>query len=138
MVMARLFRESPVNAVWEGSGNVQCLDMLRAMHKSPASLEAFFKEINLAKGADRHLDKAIARLESEFTHLENIEYRARSIVGQMALAIQAATMFGYADTEMAGAFCASRLNSANRGWLYGVLPESVNCKEIIERATPVV
>ncbi|MGA9573629.1 MAG: acyl-CoA dehydrogenase family protein [Lysobacterales bacterium] len=136
LIMARLFRESPVNAIWEGSGNVQCLDMLRALHKSPASLEAFHKELSFAKGADRFLDQAITRINSEFARLDNVEYRARSIVGRMALAFQASTLFQYGDTGIAEAFCASRLNPENQGWVYGTLPENIDCKTIIERGTP--
>ena len=136
LIMARLFRESPVNAIWEGSGNVQCLDMLRAMHKQPASLEAFNRELKLVKGADRLLDQAITRIGGELTRQDNVEYRARAIVEQMALAFQAASLFQYGDTRVAEAFCAARLNPENQGWVYGTLPEGVDCKDIIERATP--
>jgi putative acyl-CoA dehydrogenase len=135
-IFARLFRESPVNAIWEGSGNVQCLDVLRALHKSPASLEAFIKELNFAKGADCFLDQAIGQIGKEFARMDKVEYRARSVVERMALAFQASTLFQYGDTGIAEAFCASRLDPENQGWVYGTLPESVNCKAVIARATP--
>ncbi|GAA5316839.1 MAG: acyl-CoA dehydrogenase family protein [Candidatus Pelagadaptatus aseana] len=137
-IFPRLFRESPVNAIWEGSGNVQCLDMLRALAKTPASFEAFMAELNRAKGAHDFLDRAIAKIGKEFTQKDNMEYRARGIVEQMALAVQASTLFQYGNTEIAEAFCAGRLSPDNSGWVYGTLPAAVDCQAIIERATPKV
>ena len=131
----RLFRESPVNAIWEGSGNVQCLDVLRAMQKTPAVVEAFFREVAKAKGANAALDRWVGDLQKEFTDLAELEYRARGVVDRMALAIQAALLVQHAPAYVADAFCASRLGEG--GYRnYGTLPRGVDCAAIIERATP--
>ena len=107
--LPRLFRESPVNAIWEGSGNVQCLDVLRAMQKTPGVVDAFFDEVAKAKGANAALDHWVAALRKEFDDLGDIEYRARDLVDRMALAIQAALLLQHAPAHVADAFCASRL-----------------------------
>jgi putative acyl-CoA dehydrogenase len=131
----RLFRESPVNAIWEGSGNIQCLDVLRAMQKTPAVVEAFFQEVAVARGESARLDRWVAALQKEFDDLADAEYRARDIVDRMALAIQAALLLRQAPGHVADAFCASRLaEGGHRN--YGTLPRGVNCAAIIERATP--
>ena len=133
--LPRLFRESPVNAIWEGSGNVQCLDVLRAMQKTPEVVEAFFREVAIAKGASAMLDRWIGVLQEEFNDLADVEYRARGIVDRMALAIQAALLVQHAPPHVADAFCASRLaGGGHRN--YGTLPRGVDCAAIIERATP--
>ncbi len=135
-IMPRLFRESPVNAIWEGSGNVQCLDMLRAMQREPGSLEAFMAEVRLAAGANRHLDRYIAQLGREFADLSEMEYRARGVVEKMALALQGALLVRHGDAAVADAFCASRLSGESSGLLYGNLPRGADCAAIIRRATP--
>ena len=133
--LPRLFRESPVNAIWEGSGNVQCLDVLRAMQKTPEVVEAFFREVATAKGASAMLDRWIGALQEEFNDLADVEYRARGIVDRMALAIQAALLVQHAPPQVADAFCASRLaGGGHRN--YGTLPRGVDCAAIIQRATP--
>jgi putative acyl-CoA dehydrogenase len=131
----RLFRESPVNAIWEGSGNVQCLDVLRAMQKTPAVVDAFFGEVAKAKGANAALDRWVVALQNEFTHRDALEYRARDVVDRMALALQAALLAQHAPTFIADAFCGSRLAS-NGHHNYGALPRGVDCQAIIARATP--
>jgi len=133
--MPRLFRESPVNAIWEGSGNVQCLDVLRAMARTPAVIEAFFGEVAKSKGANAGLDTFVADLKKEFADQGDLEYRARGVVDRMALAIQAALLVQHAPAAVADAFCASRLaDGGHRN--YGTLPRAVDCQAIIERATP--
>ncbi|RPH64102.1 MAG: isovaleryl-CoA dehydrogenase [Burkholderiales bacterium] len=131
----RLFRESPVNAIWEGSGNVQCLDVLRAMHKVPAVVEAFFGELGKARGANATLDGYIGALRKEFADLGELEYRARDLVDRMALALQAALLVQHGLAVVADAFCASRLAASGRH-NYGALPRGVDCAAIIARATP--
>jgi putative acyl-CoA dehydrogenase len=131
----RLFRESPVNAIWEGSGNVQCLDVLRAMKKTPEVVDAFFREVAKAKGACAALDQWVGALRKEFEDLADAEYRARDLVDRMALAIQASLLLQHAPTHVAMAFCASRLTSGGHR-NYGTLPRGVECAAIIERATP--
>ncbi|MGZ5236900.1 MAG: acyl-CoA dehydrogenase family protein [Caldimonas sp.] len=131
----RLFRESPVNAIWEGSGNVQCLDVLRAMHKTPAVVDAFFRELGLARGANAALDRWVEALHGELADPADAEYRARSVVDRMALALQAALLVQHAPAFVADAFCGSRLaDGGHRN--YGTLPRGVDCAAIIERATP--
>lgn len=134
-IMPRLYREAPVNAIWEGSGNVQCLDTLRALNRSPETADALMTEIRLAAGMDQRLDNAISQLDREMNNLENIEYRARRVVETMALALQGSLLVRHSPSAVAEAFCASRLAPNTHGWLYGNLPDGQNCKEIIERAS---
>jgi putative acyl-CoA dehydrogenase len=134
-IMPRLFRESPVNSIWEGSGNVQCLDTLRSMQREPDSLDAFMVELKLAAGANRHLDQYVAGLAREFADFADIEYRARSIVEKMALAFQGALLVQHGNVAVADAFCVSRLSGMSSGLVYGNLPRGVDCAEIIKRAT---
>jgi putative acyl-CoA dehydrogenase len=136
--MPRLFRESPVNAIWEGSGNVQCLDMLRAMSKDSDSVEVFMTEVKMAAGTDKRLDQYIEALGREFADLADIEYRARIIVEKMALALQGSLLVRYGNPAVADAFCASRLSGNNSGLVFGNLPYGVDCDAIIRRATPVL
>jgi putative acyl-CoA dehydrogenase len=134
-MMPRLFRESPVNAVWEGSGNVQCLDVLRAAQKSPATVAAFFSELARARGANGLLDAYVGALAKDLVDLEDLEYRARDVADRMALALQAALLVQHAPNEVGDAFCSSRL--ALSGYRnFGALPRGVACKSIIDRARP--
>jgi putative acyl-CoA dehydrogenase len=131
----RLFRESPVNAIWEGSGNVQCLDVLRAMRTTPNVLEAFFAELGRARGANVTLDHYVTALRDEFSDHGDLEYRARDVTDRMALAIQASLLVQHAPSFVADAFCASRL-AATGHHNYGALPRGVDGESLIERATP--
>ena len=136
-IMPRLFRESPVNAIWEGSGNVQCLDTLRAIEKQPETLDAFFKEAAQAKGADHRFDQFLTRLQHDFADISDFQYRARNLVDRLALAMQASLLLRHSDKHVADAFCAARLE--NHGGLnYGNLPTGTHPAAIIKRATPVV
>jgi len=135
-IMPRLFRESPVNAIWEGSGNVQCLDILRSMSKDPDSVDAFMSEVKKAVGIDRRLDQYIVELDRELADFADIEYRARTVVEKMALALQASLLIRQGDPAVADAFCASRLSGRNSGLAFGNLPRGINCDAIIRRATP--
>jgi putative acyl-CoA dehydrogenase len=135
-IMPRLFRESPVNAIWEGSGNIQCLDLLRALHKEPAALSSYFDEIGKARGQNDELDTAIAALKRQFDDTDTLESRARAIVESMALALAGALLVQYAPDVVATAFCASRLGQDGRRHLYGALPAETNCEAIIARAFP--
>jgi len=131
----RLLRESPVNAIWEGSGNVQCLDVLRAMGRQPAVVDAFFAELAKARGGHAALDRWTDALRGEFTDLADAEYRARGIVDRMALAIQASLLVRHAPAAVADGFCASRLQGEGHRQ-YGTLPRGVDCAAIVARATP--
>jgi putative acyl-CoA dehydrogenase len=131
--MPRLFRESPLNSIWEGSGNVQCLDVLRAMVKSPAAVEAFFAEVADGAAAEPRLADFAAGLRDELPgDLETIESRARRIVEKMGLALQASLLVRYGDEATADAFCASRL-SGDWGQAFGTLPAGTDFSRIIER-----
>lgn len=134
-IMPRLYREAPINAIWEGSGNVQALDMLRTLHKEPESLAVLREEILLGKGMNADFDRFISGLDTQLTDTDQLEYRARYIAGQLALALQGSLLLRANNQIVAQAFCASRL-AANPGWLYGNLPIGVDCQAIIERARP--
>jgi putative acyl-CoA dehydrogenase len=132
--MPRLFRESPLMSIWEGSGNVAALDTLRAMARQPESVEAFFDEVELAAGSDSRLDDAVGRVRKELTDVTDIEYRARHLVEQLALVFQGSLLVRHAPAAVADAFCASRLGG-DWGVAFGTLPVGVDTATIIERAT---
>ena len=135
--MPRLFRESPLNSIWEGSGNVQCLDVLRAMIKEPASLEAYFAEVEDGAVAEPRLDAYAKALREEVPgDVDTIETRARRVVEKMALALQGSLLVRYGDPAVADAFCASRL-SGDWGQAFGTLPAGVDFGRIIDRHAPV-
>jgi putative acyl-CoA dehydrogenase len=134
--MPRLFRESPLNSIWEGSGNVQCLDVLRAMIKSPASLEAFFAEVGDGAASEPRLAAFSQSLRDEIPgDLGTIELRARRVVERMALALQGSLLVRYGDEAVADAFCASRL-SGDWGQAFGTLPAGTDFGRIIDRHAP--
>jgi putative acyl-CoA dehydrogenase len=133
--MPRLYRESPLASIWEGSGNVQCLDVLRAMSRNPSSVEAFVAEVEEASGAEPRVDAAVAALRDELSNLEGIESRARTVVERMALALQASLLVRYGDPAVADAFCASRLEG-DSGLAFGTLPAGTDFGRIIERHSP--
>jgi putative acyl-CoA dehydrogenase len=134
-IMPRLFRESPLNGIWEGSGNVICLDVLRALAREPQALDAFLAELDAAAGADRHLDAAVARVRAELGDLEGIEARARRVVEAMALALQGSLLVRFGHPAVADAFCASRL-AGEEGLALGTLPPRLDVGTIVERAQP--
>ncbi|MBK5110673.1 MAG: isovaleryl-CoA dehydrogenase [Thermoleophilia bacterium] len=134
--MPRLFRESPLMSIWEGSGNVQCLDALRAMVKSPDSTEALFEEIGEASGGDARLDAFTDRVREEVTSSpETLEVRARRVIEGLALAFQGSLLVRHGDPAVADAFCASRLDG-NRGGAFGTLPPGLDYGSIIDRSAP--
>jgi putative acyl-CoA dehydrogenase len=134
-MMPRLYREAPVNSIWEGSGNVICLDVLRAMGQSPESVEAFFAEVGRAGGSDPRLDAFVADLRRELADFDAVETRARRIVERMALALQGSLLVRHADPAVADAFCASRLGG-DAGLAFGTLPRGLDLRRIVERARP--
>ncbi|MEV0319304.1 acyl-CoA dehydrogenase family protein [Streptomyces sp. NPDC050658] len=133
--MPRLLRESPLNSIWEGSGNVQALDVLRALQREPLALNAFLQEVGLARGADHRLDGAIKGLLTELADLEGIEARARRLVERLALVLQGSLLVRYAPSEVADAFCASRLGG-DWGTAFGTLPHTLDLAAVVERAAP--
>ena len=133
--MARVYRQMPLNSIWEGSGNVMCLDVLRAMAKNPRCLEALAAELAPALGRDPRLDKFAAKLKDELMRPEGLESRARLVTENIALALQGALLLRFAPESVAGAFCASRL-AGNRGQAFGTLAGDSDFAGILERAWP--
>ncbi|HEX2039806.1 MAG TPA: isovaleryl-CoA dehydrogenase [Acidimicrobiales bacterium] len=131
--LPRIFRQSPLNGIWEGSGNVICLDVLRAMARSPESVDAFLAEVKAAAGAEPRLDAAVTQIEKELSDLDDIEARARRVVEAMALAFQASLLVRHADPAVADAFCASRLDG-DAGRAFGTLPPGVDARRIVARS----
>jgi putative acyl-CoA dehydrogenase len=146
--MPLLYRGAPLGSIWEGSGNVAALDVLRAMVKEPAGLPAFMAECELAAGGDARLDAHLQDVQRETTtvfgsddqsaeqRVYNSQFQARRVVEDLALALQASLLVRHAPPAVADAFCAARLGE-NRGRVFGTLPAGVDAKAIIDRALPV-
>jgi putative acyl-CoA dehydrogenase len=133
--LPRLFRESPLNSIWEGSGNVNCLDVLRTLEREPESLEAFRAEVALAHGENPHLDDALEEVDLELSDDADVELRARRLVERLALCLQASLLLRHAPAEVADAFCATRLGNEG-GRAYGTLPRAADVRSIVERHRP--
>ena len=133
--MPRIYREAPLNSIWEGSGNVNALDVLRALAKGPELLDGFLAEVDEAAGADARLDAFVTRLRGELADGEALEARARRVVERMALALQGSLLVRHAPAAVADAFCASRL-AGDSGLAYGTLPAGVDARAIVERHLP--
>ncbi len=131
--MPRLYREAPLASIWEGSGNVMSLDVLRALTRSPRSLEVYLAEVEQAAGADAQLDAGVARLKDQFTDPATLEQRARRVVEGMALCLQGSLLVRNAPAAVADAFCASRLGG-DGGLEYGTLPAGCDFEAIISRS----
>ncbi|PAZ17116.1 DNA alkylation response protein [Streptomyces sp. SA15] len=134
--LPRLVRESPLNSIWEGAGNVQALDVLRGLQREPQALNAYLQEVGKARGADHRLDGAIKDLLTELADLEGIEGRARRLAERLALVLQGSLLVRYAPPEVADAFCAARLGG-DGGAAFGTLPHSLDLASVVERARPV-
>lgn len=144
-VMPRLYRDAPLNSIWEGSGNVTALDLLRALARSPGGVDAIRAELGLAAGADRRLDRATDRL---FTELAGImadpgaaQYRARRLAGLLTVTMQAALIARLAPAAVSDAFCASRLAGQDGlggpGVSFGMLPHGIDLAALLDRTRPV-
>jgi len=132
-VMPRLYREAPLNSIWEGSGNVICLDILRALAKEPASLDALIAEIRLPAGSDARLNAFIADVESSLLKSRNgsdSEGQARRLAEKLALALQASLLVRYGSPAIAEAFCITRL-AGDHGYTFGTLPMGVDINSIL-------
>jgi putative acyl-CoA dehydrogenase len=138
--LPRLLRDSPLNSIWEGSGNVIALDLLRAFRKGPGSIDALMQEVELAKGMDQRLDGAIEDARQKTAHLlaqeEEAEYLSRSAAEQLALALQGSLVVRHSPYFVAEAFLASRVDGWGSGRVFGVLPSGVDCAAIIDRHRP--
>ena len=135
--MPRLFRESPLSSIWEGSGNVQALDVLRAMVKSPAATEAFADEVGAPAAGEPRLERFASALAADLRDPTDLEVRARRLVERMALALQASLLIRFGDPATADAFCASRLEG-DWGNAFGTLPVGTDFARILERHQPQV
>ncbi|ALV37285.1 DNA alkylation response protein [Streptomyces sp. CdTB01] len=131
--MPRHYREAPLLSIWEGSGNVNALDVLRALRREPGTAQALFDELALARGADARLDAAVVRLEGLVA--TGSEAGARRLVELMALALQASLLVRHAPPAVADAFCATRLGG-DWGHAFGTLPDAADLDPILERALP--
>ncbi|WP_093581776.1 acyl-CoA dehydrogenase family protein [Geodermatophilus amargosae] len=132
--MPRLYRQAPLNSIWEGSGNVIALDVLRALGRSSESVAAVTAEIELARGVDARFDDAVKRLSAELGDPEGLPLRARRVAGLLAQCLQGSLLLRSAPPEVADAFCATRLGG-DWGSVLGTLPSGVPAGRIVERST---
>jgi putative acyl-CoA dehydrogenase len=133
--MPRLYREAPLCSIWEGSGNVMALDVLRALARTPETLEVYLDELDAASGQDTRFDAYVQTVRSEFSRPEELEHRARLVVERMAIALQASLLLQHAPAPVADAFVATRV-AGDGGLHYGTLPAGVDVGAIIERHAP--
>jgi putative acyl-CoA dehydrogenase len=135
-----LYREAPLNSVWEGSGNVNALDVLRALAREPEVLDAWITEVARARGGDARLDRAVddtlALLGTLMGEPASMEVNARRLAGRMAACLQGALLVRFAPAEVADVFCASRLGTSYDG-VFGAL-DGGDLRSVVERATPVL
>jgi putative acyl-CoA dehydrogenase len=134
--MPRLLRQAPLNSIWEGSGNIQCLDVLRALQREPACRDAFFAELNSARGGHVLLDTEIAQLENMLAEdPATLEGQSRLLAERMTLALQASILIRAGDAAIADTFCQSRLG-AQHGLAFGTLPASAAIGHLLDRIWP--
>lgn len=134
-IMPRLYREAPLNGIWEGSGNVICLDILRTMKKEPDSVEQFFTEIQRVKGMDGDLDREVEQLKFEIFHTEDIAFHARRLVEKMALIFQGALLLEHGNPDIAEVFIQTRIRNQG-GKAYGTLGNRAGVEHILQRMNP--
>jgi putative acyl-CoA dehydrogenase len=134
--MAQFYRDIQIGTVWEGSGNVIALDVLRALSREPEGAPAFLEQCELAAGANRHFDAHIVGVREGLAALGEdpggAQWSARRVVEDMALALQASLLLRHAPAALADAFCAARLGE--RGLAFGDLPRGVAGAAIVDRA----
>jgi putative acyl-CoA dehydrogenase len=133
--LPRLYRDAPLNSIWEGSGNVQCLEMLRAVKKDAGTLEITLQEIRAAQGGNKHFDNFFSRLERELRDSIKLEADGRRLAELLALALQGSLLVRHAPSEVADAFCASRL-TGDSWFAFGTLNADTHFNFIIERSRP--
>jgi putative acyl-CoA dehydrogenase len=130
-ILPRLYREAPLNSIWEGSGNVICLDVLRALHKEPEARDALLAELRLGRGSDRRLDATLADAEARLESPD--ESGARRLVESLALALQGSLLVRHSPSAVAGAFCLTRAGG-DHGYAFGSLPAGIDAEAILQRA----
>jgi putative acyl-CoA dehydrogenase len=132
------YREAPVNSVWEGSGNVNALDVLRALAREPEALSAWITEVGRARGGDERLDRAVDDTLALLGDTGSLEVGARRLAGRMAACLQGALLVRFAPAEVADAFCGSRLGTSYDGTYGALTSPAADLRAIMGRATPVV
>jgi putative acyl-CoA dehydrogenase len=135
--LPRLYREAPLNSIWEGSGNVICLDVLRAVQREKGAMEVLLEEVDRARGAEARLDAFAGGLRDELAATTDAEASARRLVERLALALAASLVLQHGDPAVADAFCAGRL-AADRSLVYGGLPAGIDFSRILARHRPQV
>ncbi len=130
-IMPRLYREAPVNSIWEGSGNVQCVDLLRALSKSPEIVDVLVDELAAAMGSNASFDAAVTRLATDLRRGEPDAFEARLLAERMAALLQASLLIRHAGASVADAFVAARLGP--RSLTYGALTDRVAAAELLGR-----
>ena len=134
--MPRLLRQAPLNSIWEGSGNIQCLDVLRALQREPASRDAYFDELHAARGGHGLLDAEVIDLERLLAgDPAGLEGQSRWLAERMALALQASILIRAGDALLADVFCQSRLGK-DHGLAFGTLPSSAPIDHLLARVWP--
>ncbi|HEV2034330.1 MAG TPA: isovaleryl-CoA dehydrogenase [Candidatus Dormibacteraeota bacterium] len=134
-IMPRLYREAPLNSIWEGSGNVNALDVLRAMEREPESVTAFVAEVDAARGSDRRLDRSVVELKKQLSNGAATEAGARRLVERMAVLLEGSLLVRHGDPAVADAFCASRIDG-DWGHSFGTLPQGLQLASIVQRHRP--
>lgn len=132
-IMPRLYRQAPLNSIWEGSGNVQCLDVLRALNKEPETRDALFAELQKSAGKNLYFDAELSLLAGRFGDIETLEFRSRYVIERLALMLQASILLSSAHPEIAEAFCRSRL-TGEHGLAFGTLSPDAPIDLLIKRA----
>jgi putative acyl-CoA dehydrogenase len=132
-LIERLYREAPLNGIWEGTANVICLDVLRSMQREPDTVAAFLDEVRQAHGADARLDSFTKEVERRLGKLSEFEPVARRIVEMLAFALQASLLVRYSTPSVADAFCATRLDG-DWGRAFGTMPQGLDTQAIVDRA----
>ena len=134
--MARLFRESPLNSIWEGAGNVISLDVLRALGRTPRTAPVLLDELQAASGRHPDYDRAVALLGRELASPDGQQQRARLLAQMIALCMQASLLLRHAHPEVGDAFCGTRLGNGHWGAAFGALPAGLPADTLLRRALP--
>ena len=133
--MSAAYREAPLNGIWEGTGNVICLDVLRSIQREPNCIPALLDELRLSRGADSRFDLALAALESDLSGLMRHEGQVRRLVEKLALLTSANLLLRYGSNAVADAFIASRIAGGFAGH-FGDLPSTIDAGYLARRAVP--
>ncbi|HEY9411861.1 MAG TPA: acyl-CoA dehydrogenase family protein, partial [Jiangellaceae bacterium] len=136
--LPRLYREAPLNSIWEGAGNIQALDLVRVLQREPDAVSAWRVEVEAAKGQDRRLDDALvdtdALLRDVGADPSTMARHARTLAARMTVLVQASLLVRFAPAPVADAFCAGRLGGSDG--VFGTLPGTVDTAAILARTTP--